>query len=192
MADVDEGIQALPQELQDKIFAFWHPIEPGEVEITKSYKPPIRFAISRAIRREAAKAHYGDDRVFTLRLKFCDGHGKTMGVKTAVADMRDLLVLWLRGVSKSERGTIKHIQVVVHESEFRKSAELVYGLDLQDTNRGLAVIKLELAPRMEQWLMASEALVLNEGTISMSYHEEEWEDISEDEDDFEEVEKAGE
>ncbi|GIZ41763.1 hypothetical protein CKM354_000505800 [Cercospora kikuchii] len=55
---LSERIQDLPQELQDEIFNLTVAIEPAEVAINKSYKPPWQLRIDRASRKKMTQQYY--------------------------------------------------------------------------------------------------------------------------------------
>ncbi|KAI5361183.1 hypothetical protein Slin15195_G122960 [Septoria linicola] len=66
---LEDQIQALPQELQDEIFAYFMALLPaGVITIDKHYKPPVQLQINHKLRAVAIEKYYSRPQAFTIAL----------------------------------------------------------------------------------------------------------------------------
>lgn len=77
MPDLDDQIQALPQELQDIILDFVV-ATPRVVDIDVRYRPPVGLHICKAIRAKTAKSFYGKQQAFAIGVD-TDDYSRLLG-----------------------------------------------------------------------------------------------------------------
>lgn len=103
--DINERIQTLPQELQDRIQDWTFAIDSKVTQISRLYKTPKQLGISRATRQAFARAYYSHTKFMIPRLLKAEDGSEHPHPRMLYA------LKWLASLPHEHRSMISHIRI---------------------------------------------------------------------------------